>query len=67
MFSYSGQISNLQVKTYDENIPGHPHNEPGCVLQRQKEESERQIRLVRPPIVGDLKKHVYVLHLDQVK
>lgn len=35
MFSYFGQISNLQVKTDDENIPSHPHNQPGCVLQRE--------------------------------
>lgn len=34
-FPYSGQISDLQVKTYDENVPGHPHHQPGGVLQRQ--------------------------------
>lgn len=26
-----GQISNLQVKTDDEDIPGHPHHQPGRV------------------------------------
>lgn len=41
MLSYSGQISNLQVKTDDENIPGHPHYEPGCILQRDR---EREVR-----------------------
>lgn len=48
IFSYSGQISNLQVKTDNENIPGHPDDQPGSVLQgenkREREESERQTR-----------------------
>lgn len=35
IFPYSGQISDLQVKADDENVPGHPHHQPGCVLQRQ--------------------------------
>lgn len=30
--SYSGQVSDLQVETDDENVPGHPHNQPGSVL-----------------------------------
>lgn len=37
MFAYSGQISNLQVKTNDENIPGHPDDEPGRILRTQRE------------------------------
>lgn len=37
--SYFGELANLQVKADDENIPGHPHYEPGCVLQRGESES----------------------------
>lgn len=47
MFAYSGQISNLQVKTNDENIPGHPDDEPGRILRTQRREesdTEKKIR-----------------------
>lgn len=41
MFAYSGQISNLQVKTNDENIPGHPDDEPSSILHIERHRGKR--------------------------
>ena len=43
--SYLGQVSNLQVKANDEDVPGHPHDQPCCILQgrgRGGEEDEEE-------------------------
>lgn len=50
MCSYSGQISNLQVETNDENVPGHPHHEPGCILQDRQDRQSKgsQTRFDKP-------------------
>lgn len=60
IFPYSGQISDLQVKTNDENVPGHPHHQPGSVLRGK-------ITTCRPFAFGQICREGETFDRDKVK
>lgn len=37
---YLGEVPHFQVETDDEDVPGHPENQPHCILWERRE-SER--------------------------
>lgn len=75
----SRQISNLQVKTNDENVPGHPHDEPSCISgdvsrselngaeQAQDDDDDvKEVGQDGSPLVAQEIYHLTLQHADQL-